>query len=134
MGSRHRSFRPIVNGETHVCVSTVRTCCSASNTAPAVAVTLHELATNAAKYGALSTPDGHVQIAWSPRADGRLVLSWVETGGPPVTPPTRRGFGTRAMDGLIRSQLNGHMRFDWRAEGLACEIILPLPPNSGAAD
>ena len=95
------------------------------NAAQAIAVTLHELATNAAKYGALSVPDGHVQVEWSRTADGRLVLRWTETGGPPVKPPTRRGFGTRVMESMIRGQLKGEMRFDWRAEGLACEIALP---------
>jgi PAS domain S-box-containing protein len=90
-------------------------------TAQTIAVALHELATNAAKYGALSVPEGHVRIKWSDRADGWLVLRWTETGGPPVEPPTRRGFGTRVMDGMIR-QLKGELRFDWRAEGLACEI------------
>ena len=93
--------------------------------AQAIAVTLHELATNAAKYGALSVPDGHVQVEWSRAPDGRLVLRWTETGGPPVEPPTRRGFGTRVMESMIRGQLKGEMRFDWRAEGLACEIVLP---------
>ena len=73
------------------------------NTAQAIAVTLHELATNAAKYGALSVPDGHVQVEWSHEQDGRLVLRWTETGGPPVEPPTRRGFGTRVMENMIRA-------------------------------
>ena len=94
------------------------------NTAQAIAVILHELATNAAKYGALSVPAGKVQVEWS-LADGRLLLRWTETGGPPVTPPTRQGFGKRVMDGIIRGQLNGDMRFDWRTEGLACEITCP---------
>jgi PAS domain S-box-containing protein len=93
--------------------------------AQTVAVALHELATNAAKYGALSVAEGHVQIEWSCASDGRLVLRWTEAGGPPVKPPTRQGFGTRVMDGMIRGQLKGAMRFDWRAEGLACEIALP---------
>jgi PAS domain S-box-containing protein len=93
--------------------------------AQAIAVALHELATNAAKYGALSVSDGHVEVRWAPGADGRLTLRWTETGGPAVTPPTRRGFGTRVMEGMIRGQLNGEMRFDWRAEGLVCEIALP---------
>jgi two-component sensor histidine kinase len=92
--------------------------------AQAVAVALHELATNAAKYGALSVAEGHVQVEWSRASDGSLVLRWTEMGGPPVKPPTRRGFGTRVMDGLIRGQLKGEMRFDWYAEGLACEIVL----------
>jgi PAS domain S-box-containing protein len=92
--------------------------------AQAIAVTLHELATNAAKYGALSVPSGRVQIEWWSAKDGRLVLRWLETGGPPITPPTRRGFGTRVMDRMIRVQLNGQIQFDWRAEGLACELAL----------
>jgi two-component sensor histidine kinase len=93
--------------------------------AQTIAVTLHELATNAAKYGALSTAKGHVQVGWSLGLDGRIILRWAEIGGPPVKPPTRQGFGTRVMRGLIQGQLKGEMRFDWRAEGLACEIVLP---------
>jgi PAS domain S-box-containing protein len=93
--------------------------------AQTIAVTLHELATNAAKYGALSQAEGRVQIEWSRAADGRLILRWTETGGPPARPPTRRGFGTRVMEGMIGGQLKGEMRFDWREEGLICEIILP---------
>jgi PAS domain S-box-containing protein len=94
------------------------------NTAQAIAVTLHELATNAAKYGALSVPDGHVHVEWSRGEDEPLVLRWTETGGPPINPPARKGFGTRVMESIIRSQPNGDVRFDWRAEGLACEIAV----------
>lgn len=93
--------------------------------AQTIAVTLHELATNAAKYGALSVPSGYVQVEWSRAADGRIVLRWTETGGPPVKFPERKGFGTRVMEGTIR-QLKGEVRFDWRAEGLVFEIILPV--------
>jgi PAS domain S-box-containing protein len=96
-----------------------------TNIAQTIAVTLHELATNAAKYGALSVAEGQVHVEWSRAADGRLVLRWAETGGPPVKPPTRRGFGTRVMEGMIRGQLKGEMRFDWREEGLACDVVLP---------
>jgi two-component sensor histidine kinase len=93
--------------------------------AQAIAIALHELATNAAKYGALSAPDGHVRVEWSRAVDGRLVLCWTETGGPPVESPARRGFGMRVMESMVRGQLKGELRFDWRAEGLACEIALP---------
>ena len=96
------------------------------HTAQTMAVTLHELATNAAKYGALSVAKGRVQIGWSRAADGRVVLRWTEMDGPPVKPPTRLGFGTRVMEAMIRGQLRGGMRFDWRAEGLSCEIVLPV--------
>lgn len=92
------------------------------NTAQAIAMTLHELATNAAKYGALSVPDGHLHVEWSLIENNQVVLRWTETGGPPVEPPTREGFGTQLMKAMIGSQLQGRMTFDWRAEGLACEI------------
>jgi PAS domain S-box-containing protein len=95
-------------------------------TAQMVGVCLHELATNAAKYGALSRPQGHVRIAWSRTPDGRLVLSWSETGGPPVSPPLRRGFGTRVMKQMVEGQLKGEMRFDWRREGFACELSFAM--------
>jgi PAS domain S-box-containing protein len=98
-----------------------------ADTAQTIAVALHELATNAAKYGALSAPDGRVEVEWSPAADGRLVLRWTEQGGPRVQwpAPTKKGFGTRVIESMIRDQLKGEIRFDWRAEGLACEIVLP---------
>src|SRR6516225_5189016 len=89
--------------------------------AQAVAVTLHELATNAAKYGALSTANGHIDFKWSHEANGRLNLQWTETGGPTVQPPTRSGFGGRIIQQMI-AQLKGESCFDWRAEGLVCEI------------
>jgi two-component sensor histidine kinase len=95
------------------------------NTAQTIAISLHELATNSAKYGSLSAADGGVEIAWSRTADGPLSLRWVEAGGPTVTPPTHRGFGTRIMENIIAGQLRGEVRLDWRDEGLTCEIILP---------
>ena len=95
------------------------------STAQAAAISLHELATNAAKYGSLSAADGRVEISWSVTANGRLSLRWIESGGPTVTPPTHRGFGTRIMENMI-GQLKGEVRFDWRDQGLTCEIALPL--------
>ena len=92
--------------------------------AQAIAVAVHELATNAAKYGALSSSDGRVKVEWS-RSEGNLVIRWTENGGPLVKPPKRKGFGTKVIEGMIRGQLKGEMRFDWRTEGLACEIVLP---------
>ena len=93
------------------------------NAAQTVAVILHELATNAAKYGALSVANGRVDLKWSHQADGQLHLRWTETGGPAVQKPTRQGFGGRVTEQLI-AQLKGKTRFDWRAEGLVCEIML----------
>jgi PAS domain S-box-containing protein len=93
------------------------------NAAQAIGMVLHELATNAAKYGALSVSDGRIHVAWS-NGDDRIVLRWVELDGPPVRRPARHGLGTRLIDGLLRHQLKGEARFDWRVEGLACEIAI----------
>jgi PAS domain S-box-containing protein len=93
------------------------------NTAQAVAVILHELATNAAKYGALSAAKGQLDVTWSHADDGQLTFQWTERGGPAVQKPERRGFGSRLIEGTI-GQLKGNLRFDWRPEGLACEITV----------
>jgi len=93
------------------------------NTAQAIAATLHELVTNAAKYGALSVADGRVDLKWSHEANGLLHLHWAEMGGPPVREPTRKGFGGRIIEQMI-VQLKGQTHFDWRAQGLVCEIEL----------
>jgi PAS domain S-box-containing protein len=95
------------------------------NAAQAIAVTLHELATNAAKYGALSVPNGRVDLKWSHDADGRLHLHWIETGGPKVEEPGRKGFGGRIVERMIAQQ-SGEARFDWRPEGLVCEITVKV--------
>ena len=91
--------------------------------AQAVAIALHELATNAAKYGSLSAAGGKVDLNWSHEAGGQLKLRWTETGGPPVQAPTRKGFGSRIIEQMI-TQLKGTTHFDWRPEGLVCEIAL----------
>jgi PAS domain S-box-containing protein len=95
------------------------------NAAQMIAVILHELATNAAKYGALSVEEGRIFIAWSRSPNGSLVLSWTETGGPAVTVPAQEGFGARVMRAMIR-QAKGEMRFDWHPAGMVCEIVLPI--------
>ena len=93
----------------------------APNAAQSIAVALHELATNAAKYGALSSAGGRVELEWTHAADGRLNLRWTETGGPAVQPPARQGFGARIIPQMM-GQLDGNARMDWRTEGLICEI------------
>jgi two-component sensor histidine kinase len=95
-----------------------------------IAMVLHELTTNAVKYGALSVPAGRLRVQWLRATNGNLVIRWTEADGPAVEPPTRIGFGTRMLDRAIRTQLNGHLRFDWRTEGLACEIEAPYEAAS----
>jgi two-component sensor histidine kinase len=98
----------------------------APDTAQAMAVTLHELATNAAKYGALSVAKGRVEVKWLLAASDQLILTWTEKRGPVVKKPLHQGFGTRVMEKIIRDQHKGDFHLNWGAEGLACEIILPV--------
>ena len=91
--------------------------------AQAIALALHELTTNAVKYGALSIPSGRIALTWRRQSGNRLFVRWVEAGGPPVTPPLRKGFGTRVMT-RICEQLNGELNFDWRSDGLICDIVI----------
>ena len=91
--------------------------------AQAVAVALHELATNATKYGALSVDAGRIELNWSHEADDKLILRWTEMDGPAVQAPTHHGFGGRVIKGMI-SLLKGKASFDWRPEGLVCEMTI----------
>ena len=95
-----------------------------SRSAQAVAVAVHELATNAAKHGALSVKTGCVKVEWSLAADGMLVIVWTETGGPATKPPSGQGFGTMVVQEIVKGELNGQAHFDWRAEGLICTLTL----------
>ncbi len=94
-------------------------------TAQTLALALHELVTNSAKYGALSASTGRVLIRWEVRP-GILVVTWEETGGPRVERPTVRGFGTRSVIASVESQLGGEAIFDWRSEGLICRLSVPF--------
>jgi two-component sensor histidine kinase len=88
-------------------------------------MTLHELATNAAKYGALSMPGGRIDVSWwrLDPAGGGLRLRWDEQGGPPIpAPPEHRGFGSTLIEATVRGQLGGGAAFAWRPKGLLCEI------------
>ncbi len=92
-----------------------------------IAMVLHELATNAAKHGALSAPAGRVVLSWWLDGEGRLRLLWQEEGGPPVAAelPARRGFGSRVIEATIRGQLGGTLTLGWDPAGLSCAIALP---------
>ncbi|WP_244913944.1 sensor histidine kinase, partial [Methylobacterium frigidaeris] len=90
-----------------------------------IAMALHELATNAVKYGALSVPAGQVTLSWSV-AEGRLALRWQERGGPPVVPPTRTGFGSRLIERSLARELDGTVSLSFPPEGVVCTIVAPL--------
>ena len=93
--------------------------------AQSIAMVLHELTTNAVKYGALSVPSGRLRIEWS-RGETDIVIRWAEAGGPPVKPPSHQGFGTRLIGPLVKGGLEGKLRLDWNPDGFACEIVIPL--------
>jgi PAS domain S-box-containing protein len=97
--------------------------------AQAIAMALNELATNAVKYGALSAQGGHVSVDWTitDAAPGQrwLRLRWQESGGPPVSPPSRRGFGSELIEGAIAYELKGTAKLEFEPEGVVCDIHIP---------
>ena len=95
------------------------------NAVTSLALVLHELATNAVKYGGLSTPNGRVSVAWSVKED-MLVLSWQERGGPRIKgPPDHEGFGSTLARSTVNGQLDGQFEFQWNSEGLTAFISVP---------
>ena len=100
--------------------------------AQTIAVVLHELTTNAVKYGALSVPTGRLLIEWS-RGETELVIRWSETGGPLVTPPSRQGFGTRVVGRVVEAELEGKLEVDWNPGGLVFQLTIPLDRLAGTA-
>jgi PAS domain S-box-containing protein len=102
-------------------------------TAQTLALALHELVTNSAKYGALSALSGRLNIQWKAQADVFQLL-WEERGGPAVAKPVSRGFGTRSVIASIESQLGGRAEFDWRSEGLICRLSVPLKKSASSPE
>jgi two-component sensor histidine kinase/CheY-like chemotaxis protein len=92
---------------------------------------LHELATNAAKYGALSTPEGRLHVQWRIDSAGErhLRLDWRELDGPSVRPPTRRGFGSQLIEIIAQHELGGKIELSYAPSGLICRIGFPLPDH-----
>jgi PAS domain S-box-containing protein len=100
-----------------------------------LAMVFHELATNAAKHGALSNEAaGKINVAWQgePTAQSdQIRLRWQESGGPAVTPPRRKGFGSRLIEGGLAQDLGGEVRLDYEPSGVVCQIIMPIRRESG---
>ncbi|MGR3550426.1 sensor histidine kinase [Pseudooceanicola sp.] len=104
-----------------------------------LSMAFHELVTNGLKYGALSVPEGRVDVTYewedamtSQEADTarRLAITWVESGGPPVAQPTRQGFGTKMIGTVLAAELDAEVTFDYRSTGFRCEIVFaPLTPD-----
>jgi two-component sensor histidine kinase len=100
-----------------------------------LAMALHELATNALKYGALLTTDGRIDVSWrvedDARASKRISMEWIERGGPAVVPPTRRGFGSDLIERGLARQFGGSATLQFVSTGLRCRISAPLPSGAG---
>ena len=93
--------------------------------AQGMALALHELATNAVKYGALSNATGEVALSWS-QAGGLLTLRWTERGGPAVAAPQRRGAGLKVLERAFHGAVGGRTLMEWTPEGLGCALEVPL--------
>ena len=97
--------------------------------AEAIGLALHELATNAVKYGALSVPAGRVTISWAFEEHGpkprQFLVNWIERGGATVTPPSRTGFGHVVFERLVTQSLNGSVAIDFATEGLIWKLSIP---------
>ena len=95
----------------------------------ALAMAIHELCSNAAKFGALSKESGRLSVTWTVTegpADQTLHLIWVETGGPPVTAPKRRGFGTTLIERGLTHEFDATVKTEFLATGVRCAISIPL--------
>ncbi|UVI40550.1 CHASE domain-containing protein [Qipengyuania spongiae] len=98
----------------------------APNDALSLGLALHELATNASKYGALSEPGGSVSIVWTQTADKLARLEWIESGGPPVAPPRGRGFGTDLIEKIVAHELRHPVELKFDPQGVRCTLVVPI--------
>jgi two-component sensor histidine kinase/PAS domain-containing protein len=130
----HRALQPFVPaGERRIEMDGDRARVSPEQ-ALGLSLALHELATNAVKYGALSPAGGEVRVNWSceQAEDGaKLRLCWAESGGPPVVPPSRKGFGSRLLRGLA-AQTGGSVDLRYDLKGVICEMVMPISPPRDA--
>ena len=120
----------VANGRTERFVIAGKNIRLLPNVTLALGIAFHELATNAVKYGAFSNEAGSILLAWTiePRPEGdRLILRWQEKDGPPVTPPTRKGFGSRVIERGLPHELEGTVNLDYQVDGVVCTINIPAP-------
>jgi two-component sensor histidine kinase len=100
-----------------------------------MSLAIHELATNAVKYGALSTTEGSVRIDWSIKQDGTertFEFRWLERNGPRVSPPARRGFGTTVIEKSLASAFEGKISLDYAPDGFSCTVVAPFTDQLGS--
>ena len=98
----------------------------APNDALSLGLALHELATNASKYGALTTLDGRVSVTWELVTPALARIEWVESGGPPVAGDRRRGFGTDLIEKIVAHELRNPVELDFAKDGVRCTLLIPV--------
>lgn len=127
----HKTLEPYITASSAILIESSSPAILQREQLQPLSLILHELATNAVKYGALSVPQGQIRVRWAPDTvdDGRLRLEWNEIGGPPASPPTSTGFGTRLI-GVAAAELGGQPELDYGPNGLRAEIMLDLRPSS----
>ena len=106
-----------------------------SKGALALGMAIHELATNAAKYGALSVPEGNVDVTWDISSDEHspvLTLDWIEQNGPPVSPPAKRGFGSMLIERGLAHDLSGEAKIEFPISGVTAHVRAPLAKASAS--
>ena len=120
----------VANGRAERFVVTGKNIRIPPNATLALGIAFHELATNAVKYGAFSNESGSILIAWtieSSSVGDRLILRWQEKNGPPVKPPSRKGFGSRVIERGLAHELRGTVHLDYQTGGVVCTINFPAP-------
>jgi two-component sensor histidine kinase len=106
-----------------------------SRNATTISLAIHELCTNAFKYGSLSVDDGSVSVTWGPDASGtRFLFEWREMGGPPVTPPSKKGFGSSLLERGLAAELGGQITLDYHPDGVVCRYAGPLAAPAEGGD
>lgn len=121
---------PYAHDESHRVVCEGPTVELAPNDALSLGLALHELATNASKYGSLSTEGGLVSVTWELAADNLARLHWVESGGPPVPQQRHRGFGTDLIEKIVAHELRHPVELDFAPEGVRCTLLVPVRERS----
>lgn len=120
--------------EDRIHVTGIERICLTAKAAQTLSMAVHELCTNAAKYGALSTTEGQVEVAWrvtSSAHEPSLSIEWIEADGPRVVPPTRRGFGSELIEHIVQYDLNAQVRRTFAPQGVRCAIDFPLTDSNG---
>lgn len=117
---------PYAKGDDHTVTATGPDVDLAPNDALSLGLAVHELATNAAKYGSLSTPGGSVSVDWRRVGEDIVEVEWLERGGPPVKQDIERGFGTDLIERIVAHELRHPVKLEFEPDGVRCVLVIPV--------